>query len=77
MFEYIQRIRLHARKLQQFKIALPGEVGSWLLLRRAGLNEEQKTLVMSQVGMNIMLELKLLDALRCHGRRKKRGAAEL
>ena len=56
MSEYIQQIRLSTRKVQQFRIDLPDEIRRWLLLRRAGLNEEHKMLVMSQVGMNLMFE---------------------
>ena len=56
MFEYIQLIRLSARTELQLKIDLQEEVRGWLLLRRAALKEEQKTLVMSQVGMTLTLE---------------------
>ena len=42
--------------MQHFKIDLRDEIRSWLLLRHAGLNEEHKTLVMSQVGTKLMFE---------------------
>ena len=52
-FDYIARIRLSTNRVLGHKIDLPYEVRGWLLLRRAGLPEEQKTLVMSQIGTNL------------------------
>jgi len=48
LFDYIQRIRLATRKVKAHSIELPDQVQGWLLIRRAGFTEEQKTLIMSQ-----------------------------
>ena len=63
LFEYIQRIRLSTRKVKEFDIELPDPVQGWFLLRRAGLTEEQKTLIMSQVGKDLSFE-KVSQALQ-------------
>jgi hypothetical protein len=56
LFEYISRIRLSTKRIQEHKIKLPDKVRGWLLLRRAGLSEEQKTLVMSQCGTDLAFD---------------------
>ena len=56
LFDYIARIRLSTKKVAEHRITLPDEVQGWLLMRRAGLSEEQKTLVMSQIGMDLGFE---------------------
>jgi len=53
LFEYIQRIRLATKKIGEFKITLPEPVQGWLLLSRAGLTPDQKTMVMTQVGKDL------------------------
>ena len=63
LFEYIQRIRLSTRKVKEFDIELPDPVQGWFLLRRAGLTEEQKTLIMSQVGKDLSFD-KVSQALQ-------------
>ena len=56
MFEYINRVRLSTDKVAKYKVVLPDEIQGWLLMRRAGLTEEQKTLVMTQVGTDLKFE---------------------
>jgi len=56
LFDYIGRIRLSTKKILEHKVDLPDKVRGWLLLRRAGLSEEQKTLVMSQVGTDLSFD---------------------
>ena len=56
LFDYIGRTRLSTKKIHEHKIDLPDKVRGWLLLHRAGLSEEQKTLVMSQVGTDFSFD---------------------
>ena len=48
MFEYIQRQTVLTRK--------PEEIQGWLLMRRAGLTSEQKSLIMAQLGKDLTCE---------------------
>jgi hypothetical protein len=56
MFEYINRIRLSTDKMAKYKVVLPDDIQGWFLMRRAGLTEEQKTLVMTQLGTDLKFE---------------------
>jgi len=56
LFEYIARQTQLTRKVAEFKVVLPEEVQGWLLIRRANLTAEQRSLVMSQVGSTLTFE---------------------
>ncbi len=56
LFDYIARIRFSTKRILEHKIDLPDQVRGWLLMCRAGLSEEQKTLVMSQPGANLAFD---------------------
>ena len=63
MFEYIQHIRQSTARISEYNVVLPDEIQGWLLMRRAGLTDEQKSLVMTQCGKDLKME-KVCDVLQ-------------
>ena len=56
LFDFIQRIRLSTRKIKEHGIELPDQVQGWLLLRRAGLSDAQKAMIMTQVASTLSMD---------------------
>lgn len=56
LFDFIQRTRQATAKVAEHNVKLPEEVQGWLLLRRAGLSEDQKTLVTTQTGKDLKFD---------------------
>ena len=54
LMSYTADYREAYRDLQNCKISLPDEVRAWILLKRSGLSADQRQMVMTQVGINMM-----------------------
>lgn len=63
LMSYITEFRDARREIEKHNIQLPEEVLAYILLKRAGLTQEQKQLVMTQVGTDKMTESNMEEAL--------------
>ena len=56
LMSYCSEHREHQREVEKHGIKLPDEIAGWLLLRRAGLSQEQRQLVLSQTSSTLAEE---------------------
>ncbi len=54
--DYITRFRQSEKRIKDQGIMLPEKAFGWLLLRRAALSSDQRSLVLSQVGEDIAFD---------------------
>ena len=62
LMSYCSEHREFQREVEKHGIKIPSEITGWLLLRRSGLSQEQRQLVMSQTG-STLAEEKVEEAL--------------
>ena len=56
LLDYVTRFRKFEKRIRDQEIVLPSKVLGWLLLRRSGITQDHRALVLSQVGKEITME---------------------
>ena len=63
LFEYINRVGELERRVKERNVELPDHIPGWMLMRKAGLREDQRALILSQCGRDLTFD-KVAEALQ-------------